>query len=238
MSTGEAEKPYAHLSKPFLLGLDDDIPDEFLFFCQAFNMWTSTLNEFVLDPGALSETCTIEDPVRAARQESIVSWRLNTDLIRAKHLFQTETNQCRFAFGLSDIQGYQYSKGDQITVTYLWEARHDTELLVDLLFVGSLFPRLESSRKYYPRENWPRLKIVRECRKSMLYLIRDRLPEFESWPKLCTDVLPVRVEDDWYLVEDTNSLWRLLAEEHARLYCRFRLLKIEFTATGSRTKLQ
>ncbi|MEQ9567016.1 MAG: hypothetical protein RLN85_14580 [Pseudomonadales bacterium] len=211
------------------LRLYDDVPEELRGFAEAFTKWAITLKEFGLVPGAIFETCTIEDPVRAARQESIVTWRTNTDLVRARHLLQTETNEGRFSHGLSIMQGHQPSKGSMTTAGYLWEAQHDTELVAALLMVGSLFPRLDSSRKHYPKENWPPMKLVRESQDSMLHLIRDRLPEFESWPRLCTDVLPVRTEDFWYRVDDTYSLWRLLAEEHARLHCRFRVLKVEFT---------
>ena len=209
--------------------LYDDIPEELRGFAEAFAQWTSTLEEFDLVPGAIFETCIIKSAIMAARHESIVTLRTNTDLVRARHLLQTETDQGRFPRGLSMMQGHRHSKGSTTTAGYLWEAQHDTELVAALLLVASLFPRLDSSRKHYPRENWPPMKVVRESQKSILHVIRDRLPEFESWPKLCTDVLPVRTEDYWYRVDDTYSLWRLLAEEHVRLYCCFRVLKIEFT---------
>jgi hypothetical protein len=148
--------------------------------------------------------------------------------VQTKHQLQAALDQGAFTRALSQLKTYNFTKGDDVTASYLWAGRQDPELTAALLLEASLFPRMDSSRRTYPRENWPPRKEVRDVRASIHYLIRQRLDYFDGWPHQCTEVLPTGNEDCWYKIEDCSGLWRFLAEEHARLYSQFRLLRINF----------
>ena len=151
----------------------------------------------------------------------------------AKHKLQTSIRNDQFSRTLSQLGGDGYSKGAMITAAYLWEARQDPELIAAVLLEASVFARMGSSRALYPSDNWPPMQHVREDRDSIGHIITGRLKGFEGWPLMCTTVLPVSCEDWWYRVDNIYALWRLLAEEHARLYCQYRVVKIDFVEKES-----
>jgi hypothetical protein len=201
---------------------------KFELFSSAYIRWKSTLEEFGFKPEHLFKQIELVGSWRAEQGEYFVTWIPKTDIVVAQHKLQKGLDENHFQKAVSRVERWKLSKGDIITAGYLWEARENPELTAAILIESSLFARMGGSRGSYPKDNWPPRREVQAARKSIQLFIEHQLPEFDSWPALCTDVIPVRCEDWGVKLENTYSLWRTLAEEHARLYCNYQLLKIGF----------
>ena len=106
------------------------------------------------------------------------------------------------------------------TVKKLWEFRDDEEKVAALLICASLFTRLLSERtlRKYP-ENWPhknQVTLLLECAESQLGIAAS-----DIWSPYNINVLPWRSRDFDYKIEETESLVRYLAEEHATALQRY-----------------
>ena len=216
---------------------DEDTPPELELFQTAYLCWEHTLENFRFKSQQLFQHIELVDPWRADQSETVTTWCPVTDFVASKHKLQRSLNEDRFSRALSHLEGHKYSKGATITAPYLWEARQDPELIAAILLEASLFARMGNSRIQYPRDYWPPIEEVRESRDALRHVIQEQLQNFNSWPRMCTDVLPVRCEDSWYKMDDTYSLWHYLAEEHAMLYSQYRVLKIDFVEKESRHKV-
>lgn len=203
-------------------------------FRSAYSRWRFTMESFRLAPGQLFQHMELVDSRRAQQARPVITWCPVADLAATRHQLQKSLEQDDFPRALSHILGHNYSWGVALTAPYLWQARHDPELTAAVLLEASLFARMSSSRTEYPQANWPPIAAVGEGRRAIRHLIRERLPGFEDWPHMCTAVLPLLCDDTWYRIEDCSALWRFLGEEHARLYRRFRVLRIDFVERESK----
>lgn len=196
------------------------------------------MESFQLDARQLYQHIELVDPWRAEQSKAFISWCPVTDFVASRHQLQISLEQDYFPRALSSILGHDYSWGVTITAPHLWEARKDPELTAAILLEASLFARMGSSRADYPRHNWPPIAQVGETREAIRQFIRNRLPTFDGWPQLSTQALPVRCQDTQYRIGENNALWRYLAEEHARLYSQFRVVKIDFVKSGPKGRIE
>lgn len=211
---------------------NDRYPPEQQLFSEAYSCWKGALEEFRIEPGDITQDIQLTDVSGTRTGDELTTWVPAGDVVRIKHLLQQGTNIGRFDQALSRLQTSKINKGEQITAEYLAAARGNQELTGAILLEASLFARMGSRRAQYPSKYWPKIHRTCEARESILHLIGEELPGFDSWPHLCTSVLPVRSEDWWYEIKRTYHLWRFLAEEHARLYAQYRVLTIRFVAEG------
>ena len=209
---------------------DDNYPAEQQLFSEAYACWKHTLTEFRIEPGDINQDIELIDLSGARLGEELVTWVPTGDVVRIKHLLQQGIDVGRFDHALLRLQTKKINKGEQITAEYLAAAARDRELTAAILFEASLFARMGNRRAQYPSENWPKVYYTEAARRSFQHLIGEKLRSFDGWPDMCTSVLPVKSEDWWYKIKDTYSLWRFLAEEHARLHAQYRVLTIKLVA--------
>jgi hypothetical protein len=207
---------------------DEAYPPEQQLFAEAFSCWRRTLKDFEIDPRDIFQVIELVDSARAGQGSELTLWLPCTDLVRTRHLLQRGLDAGHLDRTLAGLKRTKAKKGEEITAQYLAHAKDDAELIAAILLEASLFARIGSVRSSYPTDTWPNITRLITARESILHLIRSRLPDFESWPQMCTSVLPFKNEDWWYRIEETYSLWRFLAEEHARLYSQFRVVVIKF----------
>ena len=211
---------------------DENFPPEQQLFSEAYTCWKGILTQFRIEANDIHQDIELIDLSGTRSEEGLATWVSAGNVVRIKHLLQQGADVGRFDQALSRLQTSKVTKGEQITAEYLAAARGDQELTAAILLEASLFARMGSRRAQYPSKYWPKIHRTCEARESILHLIGEELPGFDSWPHLCTSVLPVQSEDWWYEIKSTYCLWRFLAEEHARLYAQYRVLTIKFVAEG------
>ena len=208
---------------------DDGVSPDERQFDEALRRWTKQLKEFNYQPGDLFKHFELYHPNREEDLGGILGWWPVCDFVALQHQLQKSLEENRFDFQLNRLgAGPEITKGVLTTAPYLWAARKDIELVGAILLEASLFARMGSSRARYPHDEWPDRQEVMEYRKVIRERLSSSLPEFGGWPRMCTYALPVHGQDWEFYIDSTYSLWRYLAEEHARIYSRYRILKIDF----------
>lgn len=193
---------------------------------RVFRAWSYRLNDFCATLDPLFQPILVHDPANPRGREPKLSW-WPTKSIRALHEnCQRHLDHWPNTVGLVHPSTYDTRQGEIDTLHYLWENKDNQEKVAAILFAGSLFPRMGSSRARYP-DNWPKrwcVKILADW--AYVTWTGSRCPSM--WHLSCTDVLPVVNQDYIYKLDTVNALVRYLAEEHASLLLQYRPVVIEY----------
>lgn len=128
------------------------------------------------------------------------------------------------------IHPYYFRKGEIDTIYYLWKYKDDLQKVCALLISASLFYRLESHRREYPRDTWPNFYCVRVL---LDWCYEQSLDEDKRrgwyWAGTCTRVIPKSLWDySGCQIKTMNELIRYIAEEHIQLFKTFQPVVIRF----------
>ncbi|WP_160328966.1 hypothetical protein [Syntrophomonas wolfei] len=115
---------------------------------------------------------------------------------------------------------YNWLQGELETLEYLWAYKGEEDKISAILISASLFSRLKSSRRMYPRDHWPPYFCVQELLK-WAYSQWNAERQFSTWQHYHTQVLPHINWDHKYKLDDMNALVFYLAEEHAEVFLNY-----------------
>ena len=196
---------------------------------RVFRSWRARFEDFAVDPSSLFVEVSVHDPAHPRDRQADLSWwprdgiRDQQERIQ-QHLLQWPGTQGPIH---PDVQ-YQ-RKGELDTLGLLHEAKEDAEKVAAILIAASLFARLRSSRRQFPRDHWPPFDCV-EVLEVMAYERWQGKDYRVAWADTCTLVLPFISADYHYTLTDLGSLVRYIAEEHAAVFSQYRPIVINFSA--------
>lgn len=194
---------------------------------KVFQTWRSRLDDFNIEPAPLFQVVNVHDPYHPEGRLSQIAW-WPTESIMSNHM-ACQRNLDKFTgSGYLNPDWTQYSSGVRTSIEHLWENKSDLETVAAILIVGSLFPRMESSRSHYP-DFWPRYKDVKFLA-ELAYSRWEGSERYGVWHRSCTTVFPW-MNDDWEShskIDSMGAMIRYLAEEHASLLLKYRAVEIKF----------
>jgi hypothetical protein len=112
--------------------------------------------------------------------------------------------------------------GPRATAEHLAEAGSDPNRVAAVLLGASLFTRIESTRKHYPRDEWPPISIAETLREWM------RRTHDSRWHASCTSTLPLHYGGCGCVIRSMQGFLEALALEHARALHAFVPVRVEF----------
>ena len=218
---------------------DNEIPKQELFD-DVMRAWNRTIEEYEIKPLDLFEQIVLVDPYRAENEECFVTWCPISDFVAVKYQLQKSLEDGRFFSALSRAGKWTYSAGQSITAHHLWRASHDSQLTSALLLAASLFAQMGSSRATYPRDNWPSFREAEKAKSAVTSYIEEKMDAFDGWHYSCTGVLPPCRRGHYYnyKLHDLGALSSYLAEEHARLYAKYKILGVNFVKSPQKKHLK
>lgn len=192
--------------------------------------WRSRLEEFGIKLETLFVDIHVFDSKNPVGRPAQLSW-WPVSAARQLHLGLQEHFD-RWPGTRGDVHpNYHYiRRGELETLAYLWKVKDSVETACALLIAASLFSRMHSSRRDYPVKRWPPFYSVA----ALDELARAQLEKYEGvrfypWHYSCTDVLPVRNDDQEYTIDSLSGVVRYLAEEHASLFLAVQPTRIVFS---------
>lgn len=113
-------------------------------------------------------------------------------------------------------------KGARYTIEHLIQAGGDVEKIAAVFIAASLFSRMGSARRCYPREEWPPYEVAN----AMGNWAHTKMQC--SWPAMCTDALPIVDEPTGLVLKRMPQFIRFLAAENARSLHMFTPIRVVF----------
>jgi hypothetical protein len=194
---------------------------------RVFFQWKSRLEDFAIDPLDLFVEVSIHDPAHPTGRLPELSWWPGRRIRERQEYVQQHFLQWPGTCGPIHVDNQR--KGELDTLQHLYEFKHDAEKVAAILIAASLFARLRSSRRDFPRDRWPPFRCV-EVLEAMAYERWQGERSHIAWADTCTVVLPF-ISDDWdYLITSLSSLVRYLAEEHVAVFSQCRPVVVNFSA--------
>lgn len=194
---------------------------------QVFFHWKSRLEDFAIDPLDLFVKVSVHDPAYPIGRESELSWWPSSRIRERQEYVQLHFLQWPGTHGPIHVDNQR--KGELDTLPHLYKFKDDAEIVAAILIAASLFARLRSSRRDFPRDRWPPFRCV-EVLEDMAYRRWQGERFHIPWADTCTVVLPF-ISHDWdYSITSLGTLTRYLAEEHAAVFCQCRPVIVNFAA--------
>lgn len=194
---------------------------------RVFFKWKSRLEDFALNPLNLFVEVSVYDPAYPTGRPSELSWWPAHQIQERQEYVQQHFLEWPGTRGPIHVDNQR--KGELDTLPHLYEFRHDAENVAAILIAASLFARLRSSRRDFPRDSWPPFRCV-EVLEAMAYHRWQGERPSVPWADTCTIVLP-HISQDWdYRLTDLGTLVRYLAEEHAAVFNQCRPVVVNFSA--------
>lgn len=188
--------------------------------------WSTRLDNFNIKLEPLFQVIKVHDPANpCGRQSELAWWPIKSIQSERMHL-QRHFDKYPGTRGPTHPDAIALSAGETTTIKYLWENKSDPEVVAAILLAGSLFARMESSRKHYP-DNWPLYSAVKILA-DWAYSRWLGSEQHSAWHYSCTTVLPYMSEDYDYKIDSMHALIRYIAEEHASLLLKCQPVVIEF----------
>jgi hypothetical protein len=189
--------------------------------------WKSRLEDFAIDPLDLFVHVSVHDPAYPTGREPELSWWPRRQ-IRERHEY-VQHHFLRRPGTHGPIHVENQRKGELDTLQHIYESKDDAENVAAILIAASLFARLRSNRRDFPRDRWPPFRCV-EVLEQMAYRRWQGEQFYVPWADTCTVVLPF-VSHDWdYSITSLDTLIRYLAEEHAAVFSQSCPVMVSFSA--------
>jgi len=189
--------------------------------------WENVLGDFGIDTKNLFVEVIIDNE-NMTDCRSYLSWWPKGKIKECKALVVNEFvgngYSCRYPAASIDSG---FSSGQRDTLSFMWELRNNTNKIAALLFLASFHARIISSRKCFPKEEWPPYLVVSE----LTNLIWEKLNNNErsyKWHNACGNVLPINSEDWHFKITDVFSLTHYISIEHCQLLSKFQPVKVTF----------
>jgi hypothetical protein len=194
---------------------------------RVFSKWKSRLEDFSLDPLNLFVGVSVHDPAHPSDRPSEFSWWPACRIREWQEYVQHHFLEWPGTRGPIHVDNQR--KGELDTLQHLHEFKHDAEIVAAILIAASLFARLRSSRRQFPRDKWPPFRCVEVLEAMAYHRWQGEQPRI-PWADTCTVVLPY-VSHDWdYSITDLGTLVRYLAEEHAAVFSQCRPVVVNFSS--------
>lgn len=190
-----------------------------------FSAWSNRIDDFPISIEPLFTAVCVHDPEYPVGRQNALSWWPAKRINELQIDFQRHMNSFPGTHG--PVNPFGQLKGEFDTLDYLWEYKDDKEKIAAILINASLFTRLYSSRREYPKDNWPRYYCAKEIWKWAYKVWHDE-KSFSPWQHYHTEVLPYLNWDYDYKISDINALIRFLAEEHALMLLNYKPVSIVF----------
>lgn len=193
--------------------------------------WRSRLSEFGLDLETVFRTIEVNDPgSRPDREPGLSWWRIKEiDINRRDVLKHFE----RYPGTVGPLHpGGTMRRGEIDTLDHLWAAKDEPDKVAGILISGSLFSRIESSRKGPSRDNWPRVVLMRDLQAWAYAAWRDP-GTYWGWHYASTTTFPTMSDDNVYTIDSMEALVRYIAEEHAVLFSVYTPVALTFVQPAS-----
>jgi hypothetical protein len=192
---------------------------------RVFFRWKSRLEDFAIDPLDLFVKVSVHDPAYPIGRDHELSWWPGREIRERQEYVQHHFLQWPGTHGPIHVDNQR--KGELDTLRHLYEFRHDAESVAAILIAASLFARLRSSRRDFPRDRWPSFQCVEVLEDMAYHRWRGERP-YVPWADTCTVVLPF-ISCDWdYSITSLGTLIRYLAEEHAAVFSQCRPVIVDF----------
>lgn len=193
---------------------------------RVFFHWKSRLDDFAIDPLDLFVEVSVHDPAHPTGRKPELSWWPGHRIRERQEYVQQHFLEWPGTHGPIHVDNQR--KGELDTLQHLHEFKHDAEIVAAILIAASLFARLRSSRRDFPRERWPPFRCV-EVLEVMAYHRWQGERYYIPWADTCTVVLPF-INHDWdYSITSLGTLIRYLAEEHAAVFSQCRPVAVNFS---------
>lgn len=189
-----------------------------------YRVWDSRIKDFAVPMEPLFTEVVVHDPAHPTGRSQHLTWCPADSILEYQVRLQRHFDSHPGTYG--PVNDYVSRKGERETLSFLWEHMDNRSKIAAILISASLFYRMGSSRKNYPK-TWPPYYCVERLAQLVLGQWRDN--QFTSpWHYSCTEVLPVSSYDWDYEIKTVDGLIRFLAEEHAENLLRYRLVVITF----------
>ena len=191
--------------------------------------WKRRLEDFSVDIANIFTYIHVYDSSNPCGRKPQLTWCNSHDIRELQLELQEHFDKHPGTVGPADPDCNSIRKGEYQTLEYLWEFEDSEEMLCAVLVSASLFPRMHSSRRHYPHDNWPPyycVNVLDEWAKEKLYESK----KFYDWHYSCTDVIPRHnMNHDYvYVIESLGGIIQYLAEEHAALLSSIKPVQIIF----------
>ena len=192
-----------------------------------FHIWKDTLDNLSITLQPLFTEVWAHDPKYPVYHENAFSWWPAESIQELQLSLQRHLDHFPGSVGPLHRKEYYTRKGELDTLDYLWKNREKAEKIAAILISASLFYRLKSSRRDYPRGHWPPIS----CVEMVFHLALSQWFEGEwglPWHHACTRVLPDIRSDKDCKIDDLQAFIHYLAEEHATVLSGFKPVAITF----------
>lgn len=191
-----------------------------------FASWVKEVGEFGIDPTKVIHEVRIAHPswagkdIRCPGGQPLVEWwpkgSVEGRTLAIREYLTTPGNSTLpvYLVRCFDLKGPRY------TIEHLIGAGGDVEAIAATFLSASLFYRMGSSRRSYPRDEWPHFYAVDEVRKWA----RER--SGSHWDTTCTSTLPHHEDTYGLHIRNVDQLVKFLAAEHARNLHQFTPVRI------------
>jgi hypothetical protein len=193
---------------------------------RVFSKWKSRLEDFALDPLSLFVEVSVHDPAHPTDRSPELSWWPTQGIRERQEYVQQHFLEWPGTRGPIHVDNQR--KGELDTLSHLYEFKSNAESVAAILIAASLFARLRSSRREFPRDQWPPFRCV-EALEAMAYQQWQGEPFWIPWADTCTVVLPYSSHDWDYTITDLRALVRYLAEEHVAVFSQCRPVVVNFS---------
>lgn len=190
-----------------------------------YSNWRHRIREYSISLKPLFTEVWVHDSENPLGRKNSLSWWPKNKIKDLQLNFQRHLYKYPGSNG--PVHPYINRQGEIETLDYLWTHKENEEEIAAILINASLFTRLYSSRRHYPKDYWPPYYCVEELYK-WAYRIWHSQDEYQSWQHYHTEVLPNRNEDIYYQLNDIYAVVRYLADEHALMFINFAPVTIEF----------
>lgn len=182
--------------------------------------WRARLTEFGIELEPVFQIVEVNDPGSDPDREPGLSW---WPVNKIEECRQTVLRHFeRYPGSIGPLHpNVTMRQGEIDTLNHLWAARNEPDKVAGVLFSGSLFSRMDSSRKGRSLDNWPPLALLRDLQQWAYGAWCD--PEMgRGWHYASTSTFPAMSYDGVYTIDSMEALVRYIAEEHAALFSVYR----------------